>query len=91
MAIQSIRTAVQVRDVAGDHFFVTPRKMALGEMHGIAELNHLAQKVGPCPEAFDDARNQLSAGTGAPKLIGRGRFAGGFGVFDNSDLRRRLR
>jgi hypothetical protein len=36
MAVQSIRTPVQIRDVAGDHLFVAPRKMPFREMDRVS-------------------------------------------------------
>ena len=36
MAVQSIRTPVQIRDVASDHLFVAARKMPFGEMDGVS-------------------------------------------------------
>ena len=35
MAVESIRTTVQVRDVAGNHFLVTPREMPLRKMNRV--------------------------------------------------------
>jgi hypothetical protein len=35
VAVQSIRAAVQVRNVTGDHFLVAPREVPLGKMHGV--------------------------------------------------------
>jgi hypothetical protein len=35
VAVQSIRTTIQVRDVAGNHFFMTPRKMSLRKMNRV--------------------------------------------------------
>jgi len=35
MTVQSIRTTIQVRDVAGNHLFVPPRQMAFREMDSI--------------------------------------------------------
>jgi|SRR5580658_8167 len=35
VAVQSIRTTVQVRNVAGDHFLVAPGKMPFREMDGV--------------------------------------------------------
>jgi len=59
MAVQSIWTAIQVGNVARDHLLVPSRKMAFGEVDGIGELNYLLQKIGPCAETLDDARDLL--------------------------------
>ena len=57
MAVESIRAAVQVRDVAGDHLFVAPLQMALGKVNGVREIDHLTQEVWARAETFDDAGN----------------------------------
>ena len=59
MAVQSIWTPVQVRNVAGDHLLVPARKMAFGEVDGIRELNYLLQEIRPCAKTLDDARDLL--------------------------------
>ena len=41
MAVESIRTTVQKRYMAGDHFLVAPCQMAFGEMNGVGEVHHL--------------------------------------------------
>lgn len=87
MTIQSIRTAVQGRHVAGDHLLMAAREMALGEVNGVRELDNLAQEIGSRSEAFQDAGHLRPAGGGAPFVIYDSRFAGGFGVFDDADLR----
>ena len=59
MAVQSIWTPIQVRNVAGDHLLMASRKMAFGEVDGIRELNYLLQEIRPCAETLDDARDLL--------------------------------
>lgn len=61
MAVQSIWTPIQVRNVAGDHLLVPPPKMAFGEVDGIGELHYLLQEIRPCAETLDDARDLLSS------------------------------
>src|SRR5438876_6688840 len=60
MAVRSIRTTVQERDITGDHFFVPAGEMSFRKMDGIRKIDHLAQEVRPCAEALDDARNRVS-------------------------------
>jgi hypothetical protein len=50
MAVQSIWTPVQVRDVAGDHLFMASREMAFREMDRVREVDHLAKKAGRAPK-----------------------------------------
>jgi hypothetical protein len=42
VAVQSIRTAIDVGDVTGDHLLVAASEMAFGEMNRIREVDHLA-------------------------------------------------
>ena len=35
MTVQSIRATIQVRDVAGNHFFMAPRQMPFRKMNGV--------------------------------------------------------
>ena len=44
MTVQSIGTAVEVGNIAGDHLLVAAGKMALGEMYGVGKLHDLAQE-----------------------------------------------
>ena len=60
MAVQSIRAPVQIGNVTGDHFLVPPRKVSFGEMHGVRELKHLAQEIGPRAETLDNAGDLFS-------------------------------
>jgi hypothetical protein len=90
MAVQSIRTAVQVRDVAGDHFLIAAGKMPFRKMDGVSHFDDTTQEVGPCSEALDDAGNLLSPRSGPPKVVSCGRFSSGFRIFDDPDFRRGL-
>ena len=42
MAVQSIWTAVQIRDVTGNHLLVPTRKMPFREVDFVRDLNHLS-------------------------------------------------
>jgi hypothetical protein len=55
VAVNSIRTVVQIRDIAGDHFFVAPGEMPLGKVDGVGELHNLSQEIGPRAKALDDS------------------------------------
>ena len=90
MTIQSIRAPVQVGDITRDHLLVPSRKMSLGKMDGVGELDHLAEEIRPRPKTLNDAGNLLPARPGSPEVIGSCSFARGFGVFRDSDLRSRL-
>ena len=91
MAVQSIWTSVQVRNVAGDHLFMSPREMAFGEMDRVRKVDHLAKKIGASAETLDDAGNLRAAGSRAPVVIRRRGISGGFVVFGDADLGRWFR
>jgi hypothetical protein len=86
VAIQSIRTSIEVRDVAGDHLFVPASEMPFGEMNSVRELDHLTQEVRTRAETLEDAGDLLPPGTGAPEIIGSSSVTGSVGVFDDSDF-----
>ena len=83
MAVQSIGTAIEVGDVAGDHFLVAAGEMAFGEMNFVGEFDDHAKEIGTGAETFDDAGNFLAAGIGAPEIVGGCGVAGGLRVFDD--------
>ena len=87
MAVQSIRTSVQIRNVTGDHFLVPPRKVPFREMDGVGKLNYLAQKVRPRTKAFNNSWHLIASGPGAPEIVRRRDIALRFRIFDNGDLR----
>ena len=86
VAVESIGTAVEVGDVAGDHLLVAAGEVAFGEMDGVGEVHHLAKEVGPRAEALDDARNLGTSGACPPVIVGRKCFTRGFGIFDDANL-----
>jgi hypothetical protein len=61
VAVQSIRTAVEVGDVAGDHLLVPAGEVALGEMDSVREFDHLTQEIRAGAKALDDAGNLFPA------------------------------
>jgi len=90
MAVESIGTPVQIRNITRNHLFVAARKMPLREMDGVAHFDDATQKVRPRSEALDNARNLLPPRPGSPEVISRSRFSSGFSILDDSDFRRRL-
>jgi len=59
MAVQSIWTPIQVRNVASDHLLVASCKMAFREVNSVRELNHLLQEIRARAETLDDAWDLL--------------------------------
>ena len=59
MRIQSIRTAIQPGDPAGDRFFCPAREVPFREVDRIAEAHNLAQKIGAMAKALENARHLL--------------------------------
>jgi hypothetical protein len=90
MAIQSIRTPIEERDVAGNHLLVPARQVPFRKMDGVGKFNNLSQKIRPRAKAFDDAGHLLSSRARAPKIVCCSYFAGSLGVFGDPDLCRRF-
>ena len=86
MTVQSIWTAIEEGDVAGDHLFMTPREMPLGEVNGVGEFDHLTQEIRTRAETLDDARDLLPSGSSAPEIVCSESVACGVGVFGDFDL-----
>lgn len=86
MRVQSIRTAVQVRNPACNRFFRPPRQVPLGEMHRIPKFHHIMQKVGPMTEALENAGHVLPARFRAPLVVHFGNIAGSVPVFNELDF-----
>ena len=86
MAVQSIWTPVQIRNIAGDHLLMPSREMAFGEVDGIGELNYLLEEIRSCAETLDNARDLLPSRSCSPKIVSSGGFAGGLSIFNDSDL-----
>ena len=90
MRVQSIRTPVEVGDIARDRLLDTAREVSFREVDRVAELHDLAEKVGPVTEAFEYAWHLLTAGVGTPLVIHLGDFTGCIRVFDECDLAENL-
>jgi hypothetical protein len=86
VAVQSIRAPVQVRNVTGNHLLVSPRKMPLRKMHGVGELQDLAEKIRPRTETLDDAGDLGPTRARAPRVVRRRHVAGGLSIFNDRDL-----
>ena len=86
MRVQSIRTAIEPGDPAGDGFLGAACQMAFGEVHRIAEAHHFARKIRPVTEALEDARHLLPPGLAPPLVVDFGDIAGSICVFDEADL-----
>jgi hypothetical protein len=86
MAVQSIRTPVQVRHVTGNQFLVTSSEVALRKMDRVRELDYLTQEVGTCAEAFDNTWDLRAPRSFKPEVIGLRGCAGRISVFGNSDF-----
>lgn len=87
MRVQSIWTAIQIRNPARDGLFRSPRQMPFGEVHRIAKLHHVAQKIRPMTEALQNPRHLLPARFRAPFVIDLRDIARRVHVFNQLDLR----
>ena len=86
VAIQSIGTSIEVRDIARDHFLGASSEVPFGEMDGIGEVNYLTKEVRARAETLDDARDPLAAGACTPVVVGGERVANSFGVFGDNNF-----
>src|SRR5215469_8798942 len=85
VTVQSIRAAIQKRDVACNHLLVASVQMALREMNRIGEIHHLAQEVGARAETLDDTRHLRPSRTGAPVVVSCRGVSGRLSILRNSD------
>lgn len=60
--------------------------MPLGKMHRVAELHHLAKKVGAMAEALQNAGHLLASRLGAPLIVDFGNLTGRVFVLNELDL-----
>jgi hypothetical protein len=86
VGVQSIWTAIEVRNVGGYRFFGAAVEVSLRKVDGVAEVHDLAQKVWAMAEAFQYAWHLLTARVRAPFVVNRCHFAGGIRVFYEVDL-----
>jgi len=86
VAVQSIRAAIQERNMASDHLLGAPVEVAFGKMDRVGEVDDLTEKIRAGAETLDDAGNLLPSGTGTPVVVSRGGIARGGGVFGDFDL-----
>jgi hypothetical protein len=83
MRIQSIRTAVEIRNPTSDRLFGPTGEMPLGKMNRIAKAHHIAQKIRTMAKALKDARHLLAAGMGPPFVVHCRNVAARFRVLDH--------
>lgn len=86
MRVQSIRTAIEPGNPAGNRFFGSSREMALGEMNGIAEPHDVPKKVWTVTKALQDPWDLLATRFDAPLVIDLSHFACGLGILDEFDF-----
>ena len=86
MRVQSLWTAVQIRNPARDRFLRPPRQMPFRKVHSIAELHHVPQEVRPMAETLQNPRHLLTPGIRAPLVVDLRDLAGRVHVFNQSYL-----
>jgi hypothetical protein len=89
--IQSIRTAIQKGDPAGNRLFRPARKMALGKVDRIAKTHDFAKEIGAMAEAFEDSGHILAPRLSTPFVVYLCNLAGRFRVLDQLDFGFRIR
>jgi hypothetical protein len=83
MRIQSIWTAIQPGDPAGDRFFGSAREMPFGKVHGVTKAHHLAQKIRAMAKALENAGHLLAPRMGAPVVVYLRNLASRVGILNN--------
>jgi hypothetical protein len=91
MRVQSIRTAIEPGNPTGDRFFSAAVEVAFGKMDGVAEAHHLAQEIRPVAETLEDAGHLLTTRVRAPLVVDLRNLARGLRIFNDIDLRLRVR
>ena len=86
MRVQSIWTTIEIRNPARDGFLRLARQVPFREMYRVAELHHVAQKVRSMAEAFQNARDLLTARLCAPLVIHLRDFTRRIGILNLVDL-----
>ena len=86
MRVQSIGTAIEPGDPAGDRLLGTAGKMTFRKVHGVTEAHHLAQKIGPVTKTLEDSGHLLTTGMGAPFVVDDCNLSGCIRVFNHVDF-----
>jgi hypothetical protein len=83
MRIQSIRTAIQPGDPAGNRFFCPAREVPFRKVDRIAEADDLAQKIRAVAKALENARHLLAPRMGAPFVVYLRHLASGVSILNH--------
>ena len=86
MRIQSIRTAVEPGDPAGDRFLGPARQVPFRKVDGIAEAYDLAQEIRAMAKALKNSRHLLTPRMGAPFVIYLRNLASRVSILDQLDF-----
>ena len=86
MRIQSIRTAIEPGDPAGDRFLGPAREVPFRKMDGIAEAHDLAQEIRAMAKALKNSRHLLTPRMGAPFVIYLRNLASRVSILDQLDF-----
>jgi hypothetical protein len=87
MRVQSIWTAIQIRNPTRNRFLRPPRQVPLREVHRVAKLHHVTQKIRPMAEALQNTRHFGAPGFRAPFVVDLSDIASRVRVFNQLDLR----
>jgi hypothetical protein len=82
MRIQSIRTAIQPGDPAGNRFFCPAGEVPFRKMDRIAKAHDLAQKIRAMAKTLENARHLLSPRMGAPFVVYLRHLASGISILN---------
>jgi len=88
--VQSIGTAIEPGDPAGDGFFGPPAEVPFRKMDRVAEAHDIAQEIRAMAEAFENARHLLAARVRAPFVVYLRNLTSGVSILNYFDLRLRV-
>ncbi len=86
MRVESIGTAIQPGDPAGDRLLCPSREMAFREVDRVAEAHHLAQKIWAVAKTFENARHLLASRMGPPFVVYFRDVASRFSILNHLDF-----
>jgi hypothetical protein len=86
MRIQSIGTAIQPGDPAGNRFLCPAREVPFRKMHRIAEAHDLAQEIRAMAKALENAGHLLASRMSAPFVVYLRDLTGRVGILNDLDF-----
>jgi len=87
VAVESIRTSIQIRDITCQHLLVAARQVSFRKMQRIGKLDELSKKIRSGAKTFEDAGNLLPPRSRSPEVVSGSSIPRCLLIFDDVDLR----